>query len=113
MKGVLNPKFDVDHLDIYASLFLSDRSAIANMTSMMLRTFLNLSQMISFTTEIWTNGQTFAWQHVKLKLYTQVKDVDAMYDQAVVDTLLSNADDMLISAWDESFNIPYGKQKQS
>ena len=104
--GNLNPKFDKDQ-DIYTSLFklidegiqdLQDETAGNNLLD-------------PGSDDLIYNGDLDSWTRMantlKLKLYTQVKDVDGMYDQTAVEALLAGD---LIETWDESFKIPYGKQ---
>ncbi len=107
--GNLNPKFDKDQ-DIYTSLFTLIDSALVDMQN----DGEDLNSLSPASDDLIYSGDMDSWikmaNTLKLKLYTQVKDVDGMYDQTKVDALLSDGDN-LISSWAESFNIPYGKQQ--
>ncbi|HYW96238.1 MAG TPA: SusD/RagB family nutrient-binding outer membrane lipoprotein [Bacteroidales bacterium] len=106
--GNLNPKYDTDK-DIYGALFTMIDDGIADMLN---DTAENL--LTPGNDDLVYGGDVDKWYRMantlKLKLYTQVKDVDDMYNHAVVDTLLANASTMLIRNWDESFMIPYAAQ---
>ncbi len=108
VKGILDPVFDTDQ-DIYASLFNLIDDGIADMQ----KDSVDINLLTPGADDLIYNGTIDSWirmaNTLKLKLYTQVKDVDGMYDQAKVDTLIANASTMLISKWSQDFNIPYGK----
>ncbi len=109
VKGNLDPAFDTDQ-DIYASLFNLIDEGIADMK----KDSADINLLTPTGDDLIYGGKIDSWirmaNTLKLKLYTQVKDVPSMYDQAKVDALLANGPDSLISTWAQSFNIPYGKQ---
>ncbi len=102
-KGNTNPVFDKDS-DIYADilLLLDEAYTDFNTTPVDLRRPGNDDTIYKGDITKWIKAN----RTIKLKLYTQVRK-HAMYNQAKVDELLAEPDE-LISSWGDSFIIPFG-----
>lgn len=104
VKGNVHPAFDKDY-EIYADLLsLLDAAYTDLKTESVDLRDVGKDDLIY-------GGNLIKWikanRTIKLKLYTQIRKYDNLYNQAKVDELFANPDE-LISSWNDSFIFNYG-----